>query len=498
MQSAPINTFRRYVGFTLGPFIFMMFYMAPSLAPLSEAAQTTIAVAAWMIIWWISEAVQLPVTALLPIVLFPLLGVLDVQATTTAYGNPIIFLFMGGFMLALALEKWKLHLRIALSIVKLTGTNANGIILGFMLATAALSMWISNTATTVMMLPIASSVIQLLGNTYGRADKKLQNFSLAMMLGIAYSANVGGIATLIGTPPNTVLASIILENYGYEITFASWFMMGLPFTVILMACIYLMLTRVLYPNHLGSFEGSNALIREELKKLGSISRAEKVTLAIFILTALLWITRSYLNALIPGLALRDEIIAMMATIALFITPAQSVPGEAVLRWEDTRRLPWGILILFGGGLALARAMNENGIIELIGNTVADSSNWGLWIMLALLITIALFMTEVMSNVALVAVAAPVIAGIAVNLGENPLLMTIPITIASSCAFMLPMSTPPNAIVFASGHIKVAQMVRIGIILNIIAIITLLFFSQTLIPYIFDIRFGVLPDWAPGV
>lgn len=483
-------------GLFLGPLLFMLLIHLPAFPPLSEKAQVVLAVMLWMLIWWISEATQLSVTALLPIILFPMTGVLDLDQTTGAYGNKIIFLFMGGFMIALALEKWQLHLRIALSIVRLTGTNADGIIFGFMLATGALSMWISNTATTVMMLPIASSVITLLvKENLEYTPRQLANFSLCMMLGIAYAANIGGIATLVGTPPNTVLVSIIEDRYGYDISFADWAAVGFPFSLMMLLLMYWVLVKIVYPNRMGHFKGSEELIQKELDKLGKLSKGERLTLMIFTGTALLWILHSYLEIIFPWLILDDTIIAIVGTIALFICPVDFKKGEFVLRWEDTQRLPWGILLLFGGGLALANALDEVGLVRLIGEVVAQNNNLGFFTINVILIALSLFLTEIMSNVALVTIIIPLVAGISVSLGENPLWACIPVTMAASCAFMLPMSTPPNAIVFASGHITVAQMAKAGFVLNLISIGLLVILAQFWIPYIFEIVPGVVPEWG---
>jgi sodium-dependent dicarboxylate transporter 2/3/5 len=487
------------IGFILGPCIFLVILNLPPFLPISPAAQSVIAVAAWMLTWWISEAVHLAVAALLPIILFPLLQVQDLKETTQAYGDPMIFLFMGGFMIALAMEKWNLHLRIALNIVKLTGTNADGIILGFMLSTGFLSMWISNTATTVMMLPIASSVIGLLANDENLNPKGFANFSLTMMLGIAYAASIGGIGTLIGTPPNTAFKTIINKTYGYEVTFAQWFFVGFPFAVILLITTYFVMVKWLFPNKLGDFAGSGEIIQKELKKLGPMSKAEKLTSLIFFLTAMLWIFLQPLNNLFLtlkwGIKLDDTITAILGGLVLFITPIHWRRGEFLLHWNDTKNIAWGILLLFGGGIALANGLAKTGIIQLIGSSVTGFKGLDNYLILVILITLVVFMTEVMSNVALVMVIVPVIAGISVGLGENPLWLTVPITIGASCAFMLPMATPPNAIVFSSGHVKVAQMVKIGFVLNIISIIILSIFAQTFLPYYFEIEIGKLPDWA---
>lgn len=477
---------QKKIGLVLGPIAFNIMLSLPEIGALSADAQSVMAVAAWMLVWWISEAVNISVTALLPIVLFPLLGIegFTIDKATAPYGNKIIFLFMGGFVIAIAMEKWKLHLRIALKIVSMTGTNANGIILGFMLATAFLSMWISNTATTVMMLPIATSVIVLLSNNNTSDPKKLQRFALVMMLGIAYAANIGGVATIIGTPPNTVFAAFMSEQLNIEIDFMTWMLIGVPFSVTMLMLTYFMLTRVLYPHGLKQFDGAENIIRSERDKLGEMSPAEKRVLIVFIGTALAWMTRKYINLLFPELHLSDTAIAMAAAISLFITPLKFDQGQFILTWEDMKRLPWGILLLFGGGLSLAKAMSDTGIIDVIGAYINENSSFGYVIIVLIITATVLFMTELMSNVALITIFLPVIAGIAQGMGVDPLQMAIPATIAASCAFMLPMATPPNAIVFASGKIKVAEMAKAGIWLNMIAIALTMLFVQSLIPWVF--------------
>lgn len=464
------------IGLIIAPLLFLLILSLPNLAPLSPEAQKVVAVAVLMVIWWLTEAVSLAVTAMIPIALFPLLGVMDIKETTAPYSSPIIFLFLGGFMIALALERWNLHKRIALTIVKITGTNANGIILGFMLATAFLSMWISNTATTVMMMPIALSIVHLL-TSKAENDKKTRYFTLAMLLGIAYSANIGGIATLIGTPPNVVFIGIMKENYQIDIDFFTWFKIGFPISMILLSLTYFLLVKVFYPNHLGNFEAAKAIIQEELHKLGKMTKGEKKVLIVFVTTALLWIFRSTINHLVEGIQLTDAGIAIVASISLFVIPVDWKKEIFILEWKNTKELPWGILLLFGGGLTLAKALAKTGIIQLIGDQIANTSTLELTFIISLLIGVMLFMTELMSNVALTTIFVPVVAGIAISLGISPLRIAIPVTIAASCAFMLPMATPPNAIVFASGEIKVAQMAKIGIFLNIIAVILLSFFAN---------------------
>lgn len=489
------------IGLVLGPVVFLILLLLPNPPGLNPEAWKVLAVAAFMLIWWVTEAVPLAVAALLPLVLLPLLAVqpinargypagigeaLDIGDVSPAYASPIVFLFMGGFMIALAMERWGLHRRIALNIVKLTGTNADGILLGFMLATAALSMWISNTATTVLMLPIALSVINLLlDDQEDIEDKGMRNFALSMMLGIAYAANIGGTATIIGTPPNVVFAGIMEEQFGVQVSFAQWMIFGLPFALLLLGLTFFFIVKVLHPNRLGEFEGAQEIIAREVKRLGPISRGEIRTLAVFLLTALLWIFRVPVSKLLPeGVDFSDAGIAMFATVLLFIVPVDFRKNQFVLSWRDTEKLPWGILLLFGGGLSLAAALNDTGLIKLIGDQFSSMEEASFLIILGLA-AVSLFLTEIMSNVALVVVFLPVVGAIALGADLNLLQVCIPVTLAASCAFMLPMSTPPNAIVFASGHLKVSQMVRAGLILNIITILMVGVLSRWILPILFS-------------
>ena len=472
----------KQVGLLLGPTFFILLQFL-TLEGLSSQAITVIALAAWMVCWWITEAVSISVTALLPLVIFPLFDIMSMNEVGANYGSSIVFLFFGGFVLALALEKVNLHKRIALTIIHKTGTTPNRVILGFMLATAFMSMWISNTASTVVMLPIALSVIQLLVQSDGVFTKEERHFSLSVMLGIAFSANAGGIATVIGTPPNSVLIGLLENEYNMEISFLKWMIIGLPFSATMIGIIYFVLTRWMFPNKGIKFASSNALISQKLADLGPTSPREKHVLRIFAVTVFLWVFRTLINSFFPSLGLSDTMISVGCAIALFSIPHQFKQGVFILKWEDTSRLAWGILILFGGGLALAKGMSTTGIVSLITDGIANA-NLNELLTVSLLILLMLFMTELMSNVALVAVLAPVVAGIAIGL-EIPLLyLLIPVTMASSCAFMLPMATPPNAIVFASGYVKVAQMARVGIFINLIAVVLLILMYRFVIPLVF--------------
>ena len=475
-------TLSKKIGLLFAPILFFIVVNLP-FHLVSETGDAVIAVALWMVIWWITEAVHIAVTSLLPLVLFPLLKVMSATDVGANYGSPIIFLFFGGFVLALALEKVNLHKRIALTIIKMTGTTPNKVILGFMMATAFMSMWISNTASTVVMLPIAISVIKLLINDEDGFTKGDQNFALSIMLGIAFSANAGGIATVIGTPPNSVLIGLLENEFQIEISFLKWMTMGLPFSIIMVSLCYLVLVTLMFPCNDIKFTTSSNVISDELKKLGTISKEERRVLTIFAITVFLWISRTLINHIFPGLKLSDSIISLVGAISFFAIPLNFQKGSFVLHWNDTSKLPWGILILFGGGLALAKGMATSGLVNMITEAIRGGGFSPL-IVVCLLIVLMLFMTELMSNVALVAVLAPVVAGIAIGLKIPMLHVLIPVTMASSCAFMLPMATPPNAIVFASGYVKVNQMVRAGVLLNFLAVGLLVFYYLYVIPVIF--------------
>ncbi len=470
------------IGLFLGPLLFILATNMP-FELVSQKGDAVIGVALWMVSWWITETVSISVTALLPLVLFPLLKIMPIAEVGANYGSPIIFLFFGGFVLALALEKVNLHKRIALNIIRLTGTTPNKVVLGFMIATGLMSMWISNTASTVVMLPIALSVIHLLINDEDGFTKDDKNFALSVMLGIAFSANAGGIATVIGTPPNSVLIGLLENEYQIEISFLKWMTFGLPFSILMITIIYFVLVKWMFPNKNTQFGASRAIIDGELEKLGPLSAKEKRVLLIFGITVFLWIFRTLINKLIPNLALSDTIISMGAAIVLFAIPFSFKKDDFIIKWSDTEKLAWGILILFGGGLALAKGMSASGLVAVVTESI-KAGNFSIFFTVSLLIILMLFMTELMSNVALVAVLAPVVAGIAIGLNIPILYVLIPVTMASSCAFMLPMATPPNAIVFASGYIKVNQMVRAGILLNIIAVILLILLFKFVIPLIF--------------
>ena len=475
---------RKMGGLLLGPLAFLILDTTLQLEGLAPSAIRVIAVAAWLVLWWMTEAVPLPVTALLPLVLFPVLGIFTIREAAAPYASPIVFLFMGGFLIALAMEKRNLHRRIALNLIRITGTNANGIILGFMLATAFLSMWISNTATTVMMLPIAISVIDLLQDNPEEISVGYRRFALGLMLCIAYSANIGGVTTIIGTPPNVVMVGYMQEFYQYDVAFGPWLLVGIPVCVLLLTITYFLITRVLFPHRLKQLSGSKSLIMDKLHALGSMSRPEQLVALVFGLTAFGWVFQTNINAWLGGEYLDNTIVAMGGGILMFIIPANFRKQEYLLDWESTTRLPWGILLLFGGGLCLAQGMETTGIVEWIGDRIKGSSDVSLWWLVLLLTAFALFMTEIMSNVALTVIFVPMVFGIAEGFDIEPLHLAIPVTLAASCAFMMPVSTPPNAVVFSSGYIRIGDMVKAGFFLNLISILVLVLITMTVVRWVY--------------
>ena len=484
MSSLTITSRIKIAGFVTGPILFILLTQLGQDPELADVYKV-LAVAAWMITWWMTESAPIPVTALLPMVLIPYTGVFSVSEATAPYASPIIFLFMGGFIIALGLEKYSLHERVALNIIKITGTSGDRIILGFMLATALLSMWISNTATAVMMLPIASSVVKLLTKNEGSdLDPEQRKFALGLMLSIAYSANIGGTMTLIGTPPNVVMVGYMQQLLDTTMSFSQWMVLGLPIGFLLLLATYLLITKVLFVNNLNSIEGSDLLIRQRLESLGKISKQERLVILVFALTAFCWIFNQQLNLLVGKNIFSNTTTAISGGILMFLMPLEWRQQKFLLDWNDTKKLPWGILILFGGGMCLAKGMEKVGIIQLVGDFVANQGNMSLVFFVVIITALVLFLTEVMSNVALVTIFLPVVIGISGSLNIQPLLLVIPATIASSCAFMMPISTPPNAIVFASGYIKIKQMVKAGIVLNIVAITILVTAGYWLVQWIY--------------
>ena len=454
---------------------------------LEANANKAVAVAVLMITWWISEALPMPAVALIPLVLHPLFKIGTIEETTKAYSNPVIFLFMGGFMIGLAIEKWNLHKRIALHIVRRTGTSGDRIILGFILATGFLSMWLSNTATAMMMFPIALSVIAVM-KEHEQPATSFMNFSMVLMLVIAYASNIGGMATIIGTPPNVAFVGFIEKKYGYTVQFLDWMLVCTPLAILLLAALYWVLAKWLFPSRIKNSKEVNNYIHDEIRMLGKLSVTEKRVLFIFVTTALLWITKDLLNQL-NWFRLDDNMIAIMGALALFATPSGTKKENKplmILEWGDTSKMAWGILLLFGGGIALANSLEKVGVMTQVGNWLAGFSNINGLALVLMVVVISIFLSEVMSNVAQVIVLSPVLASLADALHLDPLLLGIPMTLAASAAAMMPMGTPPNAIVFSSGHIKLKDMMKAGFAMNIISIILITLFCWFVLPMVMGV------------
>jgi sodium-dependent dicarboxylate transporter 2/3/5 len=467
------------VGLVLGPTIFIVVLNFFHPEGLDKEANAILASTLWVAIWWITEAIPIAATALLPIVLFPLSGGLELSQTTSSYGHKFVFLFLGGFILAIAIEKWNLHKRIALNIINLVGTNIVNIILGFMIATAFLSMWISNTATAVMILPVGIAVVLQLQDNPNTIENENLIFSKALMLAIAYSASIGGMASLIGTPPNLVLAGVLEKSYGIELTFAKWFSFGFTISITFLIIAWLYLTKFAFKFKLKEFPGGIAEIKKQLNKLGKISFEEKMVLAVFLITALAWISRSlFLNQIIPSID--DTVIAIISAIVLFIIPSRN-KNEALLGWSDAVKLPWGILLLFGGGMAIAVGFETSGLALWLGEQLKLLETIPLIILLLIIIGSVNFLTEITSNLATTAMLLPVLASLANATGIHYNYLLVGATVAASCAFMLPVATPPNAVVFGSGYLKIKDMLKIGILMNIISIILLTLIVYFILP-----------------
>jgi sodium-dependent dicarboxylate transporter 2/3/5 len=464
-------------------------------AGFEPAAWHTAIVGVVMAILWITEAIPISVTALLPLALLPIFGVGDIEAAASPYANSVIFLFMGGFMLAKAMERWRLHQRVALWTMLAVGTRPRQMVAGIMAATGFISMWVSNTATTVMMLPIGISVIHLADqheSTHGSPEAR-RNFAASVMLGIAYAASIGGLGTIIGTPPNALFAGFIRETYGISIGFAQWMMIGVPLVLVGMPLTWLMLTRFAYPVGTADMPDGRSLVRRELAALGPISRGEWIVATVFTITTILWITRPFTEDVLPQLS--DTGIAIAAAVALFLIPVDFRKGQFALDWSTAKEIPWEVLVLFGGGLSLAAAISRTGLARTIGESLQVLDGLPLIPVVLVLIATICLLSELASNTATAAAFLPVAAALALGLGENPLLTTTATVLGASLGFMLPVATPPNAIVYGTGRVTAAQMMRAGFMLDIIGILLATLAVFGLATWAFDIQFGVVPPWA---
>lgn len=493
-------------GFIVTPIVILYLLLFVELDPSRPEITYTFCIALVMAVWWITEVVPLAITSLLPVALFPLFGIMDGKVVAATYFNDVIFLFMGGFFVALAMQRWNLHRRIALHILSLTGISPARILFGFMLSSSFLSMWISNTATAMMMLPIALSVIQQLEELV--AEKGISRYGTGLLLGIAYSASIGGMATLVGTPPNLSFSRIfhIYFPSGPEISFSAWMMFALPFSVLMFAVVWIYLYVLFRPLRHEWVRLERNTFSKQIKEMGQMRQEEMVVFVIFIVLAFLWLFRTDLDFglfAIPGWSgifpestfINDGSVAILMAIILFIIPSASVPGSRLMNWETAKKLPWNILLLFGGGFALASGFKESGLSLWFGEQLRWISSYHLFLVILFIALIMTFLTELTSNTATTEIILPILAGIAITIEINPLLLMVPTTLSASMAFMMPVATPPNAIIFGTGRIKVLQMARTGLILNLLGALLIAGMMYLWGTYIFDINLFEFPEWA---
>jgi sodium-dependent dicarboxylate transporter 2/3/5 len=479
-------------GLYFGPLAFLSIYFFVESPSLNPEAQAMLALTAWMAIWWITEAMPIAGTALLPLILMPLLGLLKIDAVSANYMHPTVLLYMGGFLLATGIEKWNLHRRIALNIINLLGTDLRRIVLGFILATGFLSMWISNSATSLMMLPIGIAVVGQFRLQLGEGQSHLaENLGKNIMLAIAYAASIGGMATLIGTPTNAILAAVVKELYNYSIGFNEWMAFGLPFVLVLLAICWLYLVNIGNPlPKRFSLSDGKSIIATQLKALGKITFEEKIVLAVFGLVCFSWITRSFLLVkILPGID--DTIIVLIGVVLLLVLPS-STKNVRILDWKTAEQIPWGVLILFGGGLALAEGFKVTGLAEWIGQSFTAIEGVSFFVLLLIIVAAVNFLTEVTSNVATASMILPILASVALKLELHPFGLMIGATLAASCAFMLPVATPPNAVVFGSGYLQMKDMVKAGFWLNILSILIITGMIFFLLPWLWGIDLEAYP------
>lgn len=473
------------IGLYLGPglALVMMVFFEPS--SMEGVAWRTAAIAIWMAVWWATEAIPVPATALLPLMLFAPFEILSIRETAASFAHPTIFLFLGGFILAAAIEKWNLHRRLALNVLMRVGTGPARLVGGFMLVSALLSMWMTNTSTTMMLLPIAISIVSLMLSEGGDvSERSEQNFKISMLLGVAYGATIGGVATLIGTPPNAFLAGFMAETYDISIGFSDWMKVGLPITFIMLPGAWFVLTRFIYPAEFSASENVSSHFESLRQNLGRMSGAEVRVGLVFLLVALSWMFRKVIIGVTGIEGLSDAGIAITGAILLFLLPSGRARSERLMDWSSAIVVPWGILLLFGGGLALANAVSQSGLASWLGNSLAPLGDFGLPVLLVATVALVIFLTELTSNLATTASFLPVVSAVAVELGVDPMLLAVPVALAASCAFMLPVATPPNAIVFGSGFLTIPQMARAGLWLNCFAIVLLALVALFLVPMVF--------------
>ena len=476
----------KQVGLWAGPLAFFLMLLTSGFQEtMSREAWLVAGVGFWMATWWSTEAIPVAATAFIPLVAFPLLQVMPVRAVAQSYAHPTIFLFMGAFVLALAVEKWSLHRRIALTVLSRTGTDGRKLILGFMVASALLSMWMTNTSTAMMLLPIAASVAAMVAEkAVGVSVEEKRRFQVALLLALAYATTIGGMSTIIGTPPNVMLAGFIEEAYGLQIAFFDWMLIGLPLALVLLPLGWVVLTRVVFRVDIPASPEATNVISGMRREMGAMTGSERRVGLLFLSVVLLWMSRKWLNKVSGLEGLSDAGIVMGAALLLFVIPSKKGYATRLMEWEDVARLPWGVLILFGGGLALAAQVSSSGLAVWLGESLLPVANLGTLVLIVAAAGLVVFLTELTSNLATTATFLPVIAAIAAQSGIEPLTLCVPVTLAASCAFMLPVATPPNAIVFSSGVLTIPEMVRAGFVMNLVALVVLTLLATLAVPVVF--------------
>ena len=480
------NPVIKRTGLWAGPLVcFLMLLTSSYQETMPREAWLVAGVGIWMATWWSTEAIPVAATAFIPLVSFPLLQVMPVKAVAQSYAHPTIFLFMGAFVLALAVEKWSLHRRIALTVLSKTGTDGRKLILGFMVAAALLSMWMTNTSTAMMLLPIAASVAAMVAEkSVGVSSADKRRFQVALLLALAYATTIGGMSTIIGTPPNVLLAGFVEETYGRQIAFFDWMLIGLPLALVLLPLGWLVLTRVAFHVDIPASREAAEVIRDMRLEMGAMSAPERRVGLLFLTVVALWMSRKWLNTVSGLEGLSDAGIVMAAALLLFVIPSEKGSASRLMDWEDVARLPWGVLILFGGGLALAAQVSGSGLAVWLGESLLPVANLGTLVLIVAAAGLVVFLTELTSNLATTATFLPVIAAIAAQSGIEPLVLCVPVTLAASCAFMLPVATPPNAIVFSSGVLTIPEMVRAGFFMNLVALVVLTLLATLAVPLVF--------------
>jgi sodium-dependent dicarboxylate transporter 2/3/5 len=473
----------KLIGAVSGPAILLLFTITDPASGLSQEAWYTAGVAIWMAIWWSTEAIPVPATALLPLAVLPILGVYDITTVADSYTSSVVYLLLGGFIVALGLQRWDLHKRIALAVLTRVGDSPAALIGGFMAATALLSMWVSNTAATLMMLPIAMSVAGVITSTQSHSDGRAEaNFSIGLVLAIAYSASIGGLGTMIGSPPNLLVVGFLRDDYGVDISFVQWAKIGIPFVLIFLPIVWFVLTRFVFSFDLPRSGAAARLIRDTRAEMGSLGPPQKRMAAVFSVVAAAWMLRPLLQEHmgLPGLS--DTGIAVIGALLVFVVP--SGEGGMLMNWDAAKKLPWDVLLLYGGGMALSGAIASTGLAIWLGEHLSPFATWHLLVFIAIVVATMIYLTEIMNNSAAVATFLPIIAVLALSSGIEPHMLAVPAALAASCAFMFPVATPPNAIVYGSGQVTLPQMVRAGFRLNLLGVIVVPVLSYFLLPIIF--------------